>query len=173
TECFRKSEGVFRSIHPTHPLAAWGRNAQELMSGHEKSKSMYDELSPYKKLLDLNVKNFCIGVNFDHMILIRIVDDLYKDYPINPYIEDKIYNVQVYGYNGELIDMQTVCHDPDYFSLERENMKLFPYMKNKITFGHLGKAYTWVLDSQDMFNIQVECAKKGIFPFRKLKFKKQ
>ena len=171
TECFRKSENVFRSIHPTHSLAAWGKNAKELMSGHEFSKSMYDKNSPYKKILDINVKSFLIGVNFDHMIMIRVIDDLYESYPINPYIENIIYHVTVKGYDGEFIEMETVCHDPKYFSFERQNMKLFDYMKDKITFGKLGNAETWVLSSQEMFNIQKECAQQGIFPFNKLRFK--
>lgn len=171
TEYFRKSSDTYRSIHPTHPLVAWGKNAQQLMEGHELSKSMYDEHSPYKKLLDINVKNVLIGVNFDHMIMIRVIDDLYKEYPINPYC-DKKYVVSVRGYNGDLINVETNCHDPKYFSNERENMKLFPYMKDKIIFGRLGQAKTMVLYSQDMYNIQIECARKGIFPFRNYQFKK-
>ncbi len=170
TEYFRKSEGVFRSVHPTHPLAAWGKNAKELMSGHEFSKSMYDIKSPYKKLLDLNVKNVLIGVNFDHMIMIRVIDDLYDDYPINPYCDSK-FTVPVLGYNGEIIDVETNCHDPKYFSLNRENMKLYSFLKDKITFGFLGQAKTMVMYSQDMYNKQIECCKKGIYPFRTYRFK--
>lgn len=169
TEYFRKSEGVVRSIHPTHSLAAWGKNAKEIMAGHEKSKRMYDIHSPYKKLLDLNVKNFLIGVNFDHMVMIRAIDDLYEDYPIYPYIKDKVYKVDVKGYDGEIIQMETVCHDPVYFSKERYNMRMFEYLKDKIIFGKLGGAETWVLSSQDMFSTQVECAKKGIYAFHRLR----
>ena len=172
TEYFRTSENVYRSIHPTHPLAAWGDGAKELMSGHEFSKSMYDEKSPYKKLLDINVKNVLIGVNFDHMIMIRIIDDLLPEYPINPYLDQKFY-VKVCGYNGELIEMETNCHDPNYFGQNRDNMKLFPYLKDKITFGNLGGAQTMVMYSQDMFTKQVECARNGIFPFKIYRFKKK
>ncbi len=170
TEEFRKMDGVFRSIHPTHPLAAWGKDAKKLMEGHELSKSMYDEKSPYKKLLDLNVKNVLIGVNFDHMIMIRIIDDLYTDYPIDPYCK-KRYHVKVKGYQGEELFVETNCHDPHYFSLERANMKMYPYMKDKIVEGKLGNADTWVLNSQEMYKIQIECASKGIYAFNKLRFK--
>ena len=172
TECFRKSDGVYRSVHPTHPLAAWGKNAKEIMKGHEKSKSMYDEYSPYKKLLDLGVKNVLIGVNLDHMIMIRIIDDLYKDYPINPYLEKK-YVVPVKDYEGKIINVETTCHDPNYFGLERANMKIYPYIKDIITYGKLGKATTWVMDAKRVYDIQIECAKKGIFPFNKLRFKNE
>lgn len=172
TECFRKSDGVYRSLHPTHPLAAWGKDAKEIMEGHENSKSMYDEHSPYKKLLDLGVKNVLIGVNFDHMIMIRVIDDLYKDYPINPYLKKK-YVVPVKNYDGEILNVETTCHDPNYFGLERANMKMYPYVKGIITYGKLGKATTWVMDAKKVYDIQVECAKKGIFPFNKLRFKNE
>lgn len=171
TECFRQCKDVYRSAHPTHSLCAWGKEAENIMQGHELSKSPYDEYSPYKKLLDLDVKSFCIGVNFDHMIMIRVVDDLYKDYPIMPYIPGKIYKVPVRLANGNVVEVETPCHDPNYFSLERRNMKMFPYMKDKITFGHLGKAETWLLSSQEMFRIQVECAQKGVYAFNNYRFK--
>jgi aminoglycoside 3-N-acetyltransferase len=170
TEYFRKSKDVTRSIHPTHPLAAWGRDSRELMEGHEKSTSLYDLHSPYKKLLDLNIKIVLIGVNFNHAVMIRVIDDLYPDYPLSPYIPNKTYHVKVKGYNGELIEMITPCHDPA-FSKERYNMAIFPFMKDKIKFARIGKAETWIFSSQELFNTQIDCAKKNIFPFYKLPLK--
>lgn len=170
SEYFRKSMNVFRSIHPTHPLCAWGRDAEYIMSGHELSKSRYDKYSPYKKLLDLDVKIFLIGVNLNHAVMFRAIDDLYEDYPLNPFIINKYYKVKVIGHQGEVIDVQTTCDDPKY-SKERNNMLIFPYIKHKIKFGMLGGAETWVLSSQDLFNVQIECAKKGILPYHKLPWK--
>lgn len=34
TEVFRRTQGVVRSWHPTHPIAAWGRGSQELLGEH-------------------------------------------------------------------------------------------------------------------------------------------
>ena len=98
------------------------------------------------------------------MIMIRVIDDLYEEYPINPYC-DKKFIVQVKGYNGELIDVETNCHDPQYFGTNRQNMKLFSYLKDKIVFGFLGQAPTMVLYSKDMYDTQIECSKQGIYPF--------
>lgn len=170
SECFRKSENVYRSLHPTHPLAAWGEAAKELMSGHEKTKSMFDEKSPFKKILDLNVKIVLIGVNFDHMTMMRLIEDLYDEYPINVYCNNT-FEVPIIGYDGEIINVTTKCHDPQYFGRYRDNTKLYDYMKNDVKISNLGNAKTMVLYSQDMYNKQLECCKNGIYFFKKLRFK--
>lgn len=170
TEYFRKCDGVYRSIHPTHPLAAWGKDAKEIMAGHELSETRYGDKSPYRKLLDMDVKVFLIGVNFNHAVMFRAIDDLYPEYPINPYIPNKSYKVKVKDYNGNLIDMVTPCDDPN-FSKERDNMIIFPYMKKKIKFSKLGAANTWVFSSQELHKTQIECSKKNILPYYKFPLK--
>jgi len=171
TEYFRKSEGTLRSAHPTHSVAAWGKDAEKIVAGHENCKTPYANGSPYDKLIKIGAKNFLIGVNFDHMILFRAFDDLGENNKINTYIPNKVYHVMVRLADGREVIVDTPCHDPEFFSAERWNMRLFPYMKEYITFGHLGNAETWVLSSKDMFRIQQECADKDIYPFYHYRYK--
>ena len=49
-ETFRKMEGVVRSLHPTHSVAARGKYAVEMTKDHEKSDTPMGEGSPYRKL---------------------------------------------------------------------------------------------------------------------------
>jgi aminoglycoside 3-N-acetyltransferase len=170
TEVFRKGEGVYRSLHPTHPIAAWGNQAKILMQGHHESIFPYDKKSPYKKLLDIDVKIYLIGVDLKHAVMIRIIDDLYDDYILSPYITDKLFHVQVKDESGKILNVSTACHDPRY-SNERNNMAIFPYLKDKIIFSKLGKAETWLFSSKDLFNTQIKCSKDGIYPFYKLPLK--
>ena len=164
TEIFRKRKDVYRSIHPTHPLCFWGKESDYFAEGHEKSISPYDSKSPYKKLLDVNVKNFCIGVDFEHMIMIRVIDDLYEDYPVPMYFENKSYSIPVIGKNGEEIMVETKCHDPKK-SAVRHNMNLFEYMKNDLLVSRFGNAKTITLSSKKMFKHQIELSQKRIFPY--------
>jgi aminoglycoside 3-N-acetyltransferase len=164
TEVFRTRKYVYRSIHPTHPLCFWGKEAAYFAEGHEKSISPYDLWSPYKKLLDVNVKNFCIGVDFEHMIMIRVIDDLYEDYPVPMYFEDKSYKIPVIGRKGEEIMVETKCHDPKK-SAVRHNMNLFEYMKNDLLVSRFGNAKTITLSSKKMFEHQIELSQKRIFPY--------
>ena len=171
TECLRKSEGAYRSAHPTHPIAAWGKGAKELVEGHEKCKAPFAKGSPFDKLLQMNTKLMVIGVNFDHLTFIRTMEDLDENYKIQPYIPNKIYHVPVRMADGTEVMVDTPCHDPEYFGTERWNMRMFQETKDKIIFGHLGKAHTWLLNAQDLYAAQAEMAKRGEYPYFHYRFK--
>jgi len=171
TECFRNTKGVYRTLHPTHSLCIWGKSAKVIAQGHEKSISPYDENSPYKKMLDLNAKNLCVGVNFDHMIMIRVIDDLYDKYPVSMYFDNLLFEVPVKNEKGAIIWVKTRCHDPEK-SLQRNNMKLFPYLKDHIKKSRIGLSESFVIESKILFETQVHLSKQGVFPFYKIPYKK-
>lgn len=60
-ELFRKREGVVRSLHPTHSLAAYGRNADAFTEGHERFDSPAGPFSPWRRLLLANAKIMFLG----------------------------------------------------------------------------------------------------------------
>jgi aminoglycoside 3-N-acetyltransferase len=51
-EAFRRREGVWRSLHPTHSLTALGARADFYTEGHEHCQTPCGEGSPYVKLID-------------------------------------------------------------------------------------------------------------------------
>jgi len=61
-EIFRTSRGVLRSIHPTHSLCAFGKNAAYIVQDHEINKFCYHDASPFTKLYELDAKEISIGV---------------------------------------------------------------------------------------------------------------
>lgn len=63
TELFRKRDGVIRSMHPTHSVAALGKDAKEFTAGDEKLDTPCARTSPYGKLLDRNAQIMLIGVD--------------------------------------------------------------------------------------------------------------
>lgn len=62
SEFFRCSEGVVRSIHPTHSVVAWGKDAHWLTKDHHKSSFCYAENSPFARLYELDAKELSFGV---------------------------------------------------------------------------------------------------------------
>ncbi len=58
---FFKSERVVRSVHPTHSVCAWGKNAVEITDGQEKDQTPVGKNSPYMKIVNYNGKLLFIG----------------------------------------------------------------------------------------------------------------
>jgi len=61
TEVFRRAEGVTRSLHPTHPIAAWGKHSNELVAEHHLGTA-FGEKSPVYKMQQYNGLVVGIGV---------------------------------------------------------------------------------------------------------------
>ncbi len=59
---FRQRKGVFRSIHPTHSVCAFGKGAKEFVSGTYPQITLCGNKSCYKKLYDLNARVLLLGV---------------------------------------------------------------------------------------------------------------
>lgn len=60
-ETFRKREGVFRSMHPTHSVCACGRLATELLQQHKNSFTPAGNLSPFSLLRGRGAKLLMLG----------------------------------------------------------------------------------------------------------------
>lgn len=63
TEMFRNRPGVIRSWHPTHSVAALGRDAEEFVAGEELHDTPCARESVYGKLLDRKGTIMLIGVD--------------------------------------------------------------------------------------------------------------
>ena len=53
TEIYRRSKGVTRSLHPIHPIAAWGKYSKELLAQHHLGTA-FGETSPLYKMQQHN-----------------------------------------------------------------------------------------------------------------------
>lgn len=51
SEVFRRSDKVCRSLSLTHPLLAWGRDAEAFIAGHERTDKPFGAASPFARLL--------------------------------------------------------------------------------------------------------------------------
>jgi len=61
SELFRKREGVLRSWHPTHSVAALGRDAAAFVEGHERFDTPCARQSPWGRLVDRGAKILFLG----------------------------------------------------------------------------------------------------------------
>ena len=165
TENFRKSLGVVRSIHPTHSVAAWGKNAQYYVSGHEKSLHPFDNNSPYPKIISDDFKTLAIGVDLNSTTVVRAVDDLFNEYPFNPYTNN-YFEKKCIDINSEKLIVKSYAHRND-IKFVRDNMLLFPYVKELIKIDKFFEADVMIFSSKKMYEAIIELAKKGITTYKK------
>ncbi|SIQ05825.1 AAC(3) family N-acetyltransferase [Halanaerobium kushneri] len=75
TNIFRKREGVLRSLHPTHSLAAYGKDAEEFIKGEEKRKTPCSREGTYGKLYDRNAQILFLGCTLKSNTFIHGVEE--------------------------------------------------------------------------------------------------
>jgi len=74
-ELFRKRPGVVRSLHPTHSLAALGRDAEAFLSGEERMQTPCAKHGAYYRLWERDAQILLIGVNFRRNTFIHGIEE--------------------------------------------------------------------------------------------------
>ena len=74
-ELFRKREGVRRSLHPTHSVAAIGCGAEAFLAGEERAVTPCPEGGVYHRLYTRGAQIMLIGVNFTRNTYIHGVEE--------------------------------------------------------------------------------------------------
>lgn len=75
TELFRKRPGVWRSLHPTHAVAALGKDAEAFVAGEEQIGTPCGKGGTYYKLWQRNAQILLIGVNFTRNTYIHGIEE--------------------------------------------------------------------------------------------------
>lgn len=164
TEYFRQQPYTYRSLHPTHSIAAWGKKAKEFVSGHEFSKKPFDDKSPYLRIIQENFKVLAIGLDLNSTTLIRAADDLVEDFPFDPY-DKKLFRVKCIDGDGKEYSVETYSHKNNLSTI-RNNMRLFPYLNPLITLGKIGQADIMLFNAEEIFELQKDLALKGITTYK-------
>ena len=73
---FRKREGVVRSLHPTHSIAAYGPRAKEYVKGEENITTPADPKGCWGRLLDINAKILMLGCTHIRNTYIHAVEEM-------------------------------------------------------------------------------------------------
>ncbi|MGC9004588.1 MAG: AAC(3) family N-acetyltransferase [bacterium] len=108
-DTFWRMEGVRRSLHPTHSVAAWGKEKEWLIEGHEKCPCSCGKDTPFHKLCKINGKILLIGVGHGSNTTLHTVEDVNGCptrgcFPFYPKVID---------YEGKIIPVETYPHLPD------------------------------------------------------------
>ena len=79
TEMFRRRPGVRRSLHPTHPVLAYGADADSLVAGHETCLYPCGRGTPFEKVRQKDGKILFFDVSSGANTFFHYVEDSIKD----------------------------------------------------------------------------------------------
>lgn len=149
---FRK-DGV-RSLHPTHSLAAFGKNALEYVQGEEKSTTPAPVGGALSRLYELNGKVLLIGVGHERNTYLHAVDDRIN---MPNRIAENGYSVTITDWDGRT--HQLPDFHPHYTKGLKNGSGLSEYFRNykhpldvngAVQYGWLGNAYVYACDCRRM-----------------------
>lgn len=76
TNLFRKRDGVVRSLHPTHSMAAYGRTAADYIRGEENCNTPCTPGGCYDRLRTVSGKILLVGVGHERNTFIHSVEEV-------------------------------------------------------------------------------------------------
>jgi len=128
SEVFRRSPGVARSVHPTHPVAIWGADAKEWSLGHEQAKTPCGSGSPYRKLLDAKGRILFLGTGIESFTFLHTLEEIYESrLPMSPFTS-KIFHLNTRDESGTLVPTATRLFDATVARLRRPE-RLIPLLR--------------------------------------------
>ena len=117
SEVFRRSPGVHRSLSATHPLLAWGKDAEAFLAGHEQTDKPFGGASPFARLVERNALLLGHDAPFSTFTFTHFVEDQLADTLAVPLYETA-------PRRGLVIDHDGVEHEQSVYVLAAEANRL-------------------------------------------------
>ena len=156
-ELFRRRPGVIRSLHPTHAVAAIGKDAAEFVSGHEKFDSPAHPESPWGKLYKRNAVILFVGTGTIHCN--TYLHGVEEWLPVPGMLTDYHEPLVVYDYEGKRIEVPSRRHvgsHSKWYNLLQPRFREAGALKE----GKFGDAKVFILDAHAAGDIVYDLLKK-------------
>lgn len=164
TELFRRTKGVQRSIHPTHPVAAWGAGAEFMIRDHHACSTPCGRHSPYGRLLDCDGKVLLLGTSIRVMTFYHCLEELLEaDFPESPFTREE-FVLKSRDLQGKIHETTTRLFEPSLS--KRRNM--LPIEEQLRLRGHwkeqpIGRTSLILLEAAQVLDTVTRMNQKGIF----------
>jgi len=164
TEMFRRREGTLRSLHPTHPVLAFGKDAQWLVAEHDRCLYPGGPGSPFDKFRRLKGKILFFDVSFGAITFFHYVEDLLKDRLPFPVYDDRLFSVTAVYSKGEIRMIQSYAFNKE---IPRSAQKLESEMllRRKILKGRIGNSQLMLVAAEDVVSCQTAMVEAGNYPY--------
>jgi aminoglycoside 3-N-acetyltransferase len=165
TEMFRRRPGTLRSLHPTHPVLALGKDADWLVAGHEACRYPCGPGSPFEKFHSLGGKILFFDVGFNSITFFHYVEHLLMaDLPF-PVYDDRLFEAIVVDSAGQKRVVTTQAYSREY-PRSAEKLEAEMLRAVKIRKGRVGNSRLLLVTAADVVACQTAMVKAGNYPYR-------
>jgi aminoglycoside 3-N-acetyltransferase len=164
SETFRRMPGVVRSLNPSHPLLAFGPQAEWIVDGHERCLYSCGRGSPFEKLLELNGKVLFFGVSEFFFTFHHYLEDMIKDQLSFPLYETQPLEMNVIDAAGATRSVTTYAFTKEAISRRRVH-KLFDELtrQGKMVRARIGNTPMVMLATADSVACTKALAAQGVY----------
>lgn len=164
-ELLRRRKDAFRSLNPTHSVAAVGPLAAQITADHANSRTPFDEHSPWRYLLELNAWMVFVGVANR---LLPVSAYHHFDELLEPELGVRVYHPEAFDVvvrddEGRERHMTTYGHDPDtgrrrdYDRVCEHQVKMGVLQRSRV-----GAINLWAGQLQPLFESYRDLARQGL-----------
>ena len=164
TELFRRSDGVVRSRHPTHPVAIWGREAPTIAEAHHCARTPCGRGSPFEQLVRRNGKIVLLGTGIGVLTFFHYVEEqIEESLPFSPFTTEE-FTIDFVDAEGMLVKCRTRLFDPEV-SRRRRLERIVPELERSGAFEtrRVGRLRLIVLQARKILEATRRLASKGIY----------
>jgi aminoglycoside 3-N-acetyltransferase len=164
TEMFRRRPGTARSLHPTHPVLALGKDAARIVAGHEDCLYPCGPGTPFEKFHALDGKIVFFDVGFGSITFFHYVEHLLmRDLPF-PVYEDRVFEAPVIDSSGDrrIVRMQAYSRG---YPRHAEKLEAEMRRQGKIRVGRVGNSRILIATAADVVACQTAMVKAGNYPY--------
>lgn len=164
SETFRRRPAVVRSVHPTHPILAFGPKAEWIVFGHENCPYPCGPGSPFEKLLKLNGKVLFYAASAYNFTFYHYLEHLVREELPFPLYEDQPFEVQVIDHRGQARNVTTYVFSQEAIPRRRPGILFAELMRRKQwKKARLGNTPIVLIDVIHAVSSTLDLAKRGIF----------
>ncbi|MGL1890859.1 MAG: AAC(3) family N-acetyltransferase [Spirochaetaceae bacterium] len=155
TNIFKERPNVIRSLHPTHSVAAIGKNAQQFTSGEENATTPAPWDGCWGKLYSLDAKILFLGCSLNRNTFIHSVEE-WCNIP-NRLSKDTI-DIKIKEKPGNLLNVKMFTHKApvDDISANYGKLKKTLLEKGIAEKGYIGDAECYLCNVKEMADVTKE-----------------
>lgn len=168
---FLQFPGTQRSIHPTHSVSAFGKDARYLTEGHHHSPSPFGAGSPWQRLVELGGKVLGLGISMGPVTFYHLLEDTVGDeFPLRVKLHE-IHYLKCLDWSNSLVEVPVRPFDPQYVERRidnkgREDLRQYFWkefeLAGLLSVGKVGQALSWVVGARPFYDHLYNLMKQNI-----------